>query len=212
CQRAQLRHQTFSRQGVWIMNRDRYARNHQLFCVPLEFSLNLYYLLSRFSLGCGLLGRCLLRLCGFSFSGCCRSLLCGCLLGWLCTAGKDFRNANRRQFLTMPAGALGVLAATLFERNYLACTTLFYDFSSHNSAFNQRSANGRIDHQNFFELNNVTGFASDFFNFDYVICGNAILLATSFNDCDHLFSFRCSVRLSTFHIVSDHWAVFLSVG
>src|SRR5690606_35094115 len=112
------------------------------FLCAIGVLLKSLYLLSRFSLGCGLLGRCLLRLCGFSFSGCCRSLLCGCLLGWLCTAGKDFRNANRRQFLTMPAGALGVLAATLFERNYLACTTLFYDFSSHNSAFNQRSANG----------------------------------------------------------------------
>src|SRR5690606_35382158 len=36
----------------------------------------------------------------------------------------------------------------------------------------------------------VTSFASNLFNLDQVVCGNAELLATSLNDCEHLFSFR----------------------
>ncbi len=86
------------------------------FCVPLDFSFNLFYLLSRLGLGCSLLRRCLLWLCDFAFSGVClRSLLLSGLLRWLCAVGKDLRDTDRRLFLTMTAGALRILTATLLN-------------------------------------------------------------------------------------------------
>src|SRR5690606_20932024 len=148
-------------------------------------------LLSRCGLGCGLLGRCLLRLCGFAFSGVClRSLLLGGLLGRLCAVGEDFRDADGRQFLTMTAVALRVLTATLLERDDLAGTALFDDFGGDEGTGDGRGANGRADHQDFCEFYDVTGFASNFFDLDEVVCGNAILLATGLDDCEHLLSFR----------------------
>jgi hypothetical protein len=90
----------------------------------------------------------------------------------------------------MTAGALRILTATLLERDNLACTALFNDFSRYESASYGRSTDRRANQQNFCEFYDVASFASNFFDLDQVICGNAVLLATGLNDCEHLLSFR----------------------
>ena len=147
--------------------------------------------LRRFCLGLSLrsLGLCFC-LC-FCLGG---GLLGGSLLGRLGAAGQDFGDPHRGQVLAMAAAALGVLAAALLEGDDLAGAALLDHLGGHQRAIDEGRADRRVgafaDHQHFAEFHHLARVAGDLLDFQNIFGGNAVLLATGLDDCEHLYSFR----------------------
>src|SRR5690606_29711555 len=124
--------------------------------------------------------------CGFFLGG----GLLSCLLGRLGAFNKDFRYADGRQLLTMTALTARILAATLLERDDLRSAALLDNFNGNRSAFNDRQADLDVcafaNGENVAQLYDFASFASDLLDLQYIVRGNAVLLATGFDDCEHL--------------------------
>src|SRR6185437_16147946 len=140
-----------------------------------------------FRRGCSLLRRGLLGglLGGFRFGG--------SLLRRLGATRQDFRNPDDGLVLTVAALATRILAATLLERDDGGGAALLDHFHGHGGAFNE----GRADRgvlalahgEDFGDFDDVASIAGDLADGDDVIGGNAILLATRFDDCEHFLPF-----------------------
>ena len=117
----------------------------------------------------------------------------------------------------MTADALGILAAALLEGENLAGAALIDDFGDDHGAVHEGRADGGgfafADHENFGEFDGSAGVALEAFDGENVVGGNAVLLATGLDDCEHRFFLSCSVRLYPLRPENPVWrtAVFLPV-
>jgi hypothetical protein len=120
--------------------------------------------------------------------------------------------------LAVAANALGVLAAALLEGDDLARAALFDHFGRDEGAVDKGSADGCAgafaDHENFVEFDDVAGFAVELFDFRTSFGGNAVLLATGFDDCEHLYSFRVrsGSRLAAGRLFASRKRIGRSIG
>jgi hypothetical protein len=157
------------------------------------------------------------RCCGCGCFGLGRSFCLGCsfllrrsLLRRLGATGQDVGDLDDGLVLTVTANALGVLAAALLEGDDLAGAALLDHFGNDHGAIDEGCANGCAgafaDHENLVELDGVAGGALELLDRQNVIGGDAVLLATGFDDCEHLLSFRVRPALAS------RRAVFLPVG
>ena len=83
-----------------------------------------------------------------------------------------------------------ILAPPLLERDQLGAARLVEDFGGDGRAIDKRRANrGAVaiaDHHHLFEGNDVAGLGGQFLDREFVIGGNAILLAARLDDSEHL--------------------------
>src|SRR6476469_5807905 len=87
----------------------------------------------------------------------------------------------------MSALALGVLAATLLERNDLGAAGLLDHFARHRGAGDDRRADLPVHHQDLVERDRFAGFGDELLGGDDVVGGNLVLLAAGLDDCEHRF-------------------------
>jgi hypothetical protein len=141
-----------------------------------------------------------------------RRRLGGGLLGRLGAVEQDLGDAHRGQKLPVAALAARILAAALLEGDDLGATALFHDFDGNRCAVDKRGADRHLlafaAGQHFAELHDLADFAGDPVDLQNVLGGNAVLLASGLDDCEHFFAFRCSSGL----VAPCARAVFLSVG
>src|SRR4051812_2033820 len=89
----------------------------------------------------------------------------------------------------MPALAARILPAALLERDDLRPAALLHHLGRDRGAFHRRGPEGddvATNHQNLTKLDGLTRLARDLLNLQQVLGGDAILLATGLDDCEHL--------------------------
>src|SRR5690606_8836769 len=137
--------------------------------------------------GCWLFGLCLVVRFGL-----CLGLGSG-LLRWLGPAGQYLRDANGGEQLPMTDLAAGILPAALLERNDGLGLALRHDFRGHGGAVHERLAESDIValamREYLPDFDDVADLALDLLDLQYIVGGDAILLAARFDDCEHFLPF-----------------------
>ena len=85
-----------------------------------------------------------------------------------------------------------MFTTTLLENDQMRPAGLLFDFANNSGTSNQGSADLHIctaaDHQYLVEMNVIARNTFELFDQNFIVCGNAILLAACLNDCVHVFS------------------------
>jgi hypothetical protein len=99
---------------------------------------------------------------------------------------------DTRQILAMAALPLRILPPALLEGNRLRPARMFDDFARDTGTCDKGGPQSRCavarQHENMIERHGISGLASERHNGDRVSGGDAILLASGFDDCEQLAS------------------------
>src|ERR1700733_9064639 len=96
-----------------------------------------------------------------------------------------------------------ILTPALLERDDLAAAPLFQHLGRNCCACNNRCTKLHAvaaDDEHLAELDDFTGFALDLVDLEHILGGNPVLLATGFEDREHLFSSCSDSRCSDFAV------------
>src|SRR5208283_2333759 len=108
----------------------------------------------------------------------------------LLTVGQNLSDAQQREFLTMADLTARILTPAFLERDDLAAAALFQHLGSDCCTGNNRHTEFyaiAADDEHLAEFDDFTGFALDLVDLEHVLGGNPVLLATGFEDREHLF-------------------------